>query len=422
MTPRPITPYDGSSELHADSSPDQDPLSWVSAILWPDGSARLAVDVGNRSRSDAQPRWWASPAAAQPRLLIPADSMAAARRAVHRYHDGFDLRRWVRSVTAEATMSSPRVASRLLDNKRVVVDGPADATRRGVLGGLHELLRREDLRFAISLATPKSGRKPVIQVLDDAGLALGWAKVAWNPWTEGLVANEARWLGRLAKPPVVTPTILGDAVLAGRRVVVSSAVAPGRRPRFRRPTQPDPDVLRAIAAVGSMSRRPVRESAWWTSVEQVLAVADDHERRSIDRVATMVGDRPFGLGAWHGDFAPWNVMTVRGISGVIDWEFAADEVPLGFDVCHHHTQVASEVLGFPPDDALDHSARLSPDGLALLGVDPPTRIATWNLYLVELVRRTLALRAAGLPTADVHQGRAAMRRLLRAPDRGPRPA
>jgi hypothetical protein len=111
-------------------------------------------------------------------------------------------------------------------------------------------------------------------------------------------------------------------------------------------------------------------------------------------------------------------MTARDVVGVIDWEFAADEVPLGFDLCHHHTQVASEMLQLPPDRALDHSARLSPAGLAMLGLDPHTRITTWYLYLVELVRRTLALRAAGMPTTDVHQGRAALRRLLRAASPG----
>ena len=420
MSPRPIDQTRDTAGGHGETSGDDGPLSWMSAILWPDGSARLVAE----DRQDPQPtvpgRWWASPTAHEPRLLIPADSMGAARRAVHRYHDGFDLRQWARSVAAEITMTSPRLAHRVLDRNVVVVDGPPDAIRRGVLGGLQELLGRDDLRFAISLATAKTNRKPVIQILDDEGLSLGWAKVAWNRWTEGLVANEARWLSQPAKPPLVIPTVLEDTVLAGRRVVVSSAVAPGRSPRLRRPSQPDPNVLRAIADLGPRTRRPVRESAWWASVQEVLPVADDRERLAIDRVASKARDLTFSLGAWHGDFTPWNVMTVRGMAQVIDWEFAADEVPFGFDLCHYHTQVASETLRLPPDDALDHSARLSPQGLVRLGVDPHTQIATWTLYLVELIRRTLALRAAELPTGEVHHGDAATRRLTRVGPPRPR--
>ena len=341
--------------------------------------------------------------------------MVAARRAVRRYHDGFDLRRWARSVAAEVSMWSPAIAGQLLDKDAVVVDGPADAVRRGVLGGIHDTLGRDDLRFAISLATPKTNRKPVIQILDGNGLALGWAKVAWNPWTEGLVANEARWLDQPTKPPLVTPLVLADTELAGRRVVILSAIAPGRRPKLRRPRQPDPTVLQAIAARGTTDHKPVVESIWWASVESVLGQADAHERDAIDRAIAhadgRAGDLKVRLGAWHGDFTPWNVMTVRGLAEVIDWEFAADGVPFGFDLCHFHTQVATEMLGLPPERALDYSARLSPQGLALLGVDPHTQIATWQLYLVELIRRTLTLRAAGLETGGVQQGRAAVRRL-----------
>ncbi len=412
---------DASTDDGSPANPlEADPLAWVSQILWPDGSSRLVpeVDSGGGSPSEhpgaggpGGASWWASPSAREPRLLIPADSMAAAKLAVRRYHDGFDLRRWARSVAAEVSMWSPTIAAQLLGGQTIVVDGPDDATQRGVLGGIHEVLGRDDLRFAISLATPKTNRKPVIQILDADGLVLGWAKVAWNPWTEGLVANEARWLDQAARPPLVTPLILADTVLAGRRVVISSAVAPGRRPVLRRSRQPDRAVLQAIAARGTMGHGPVTESAWWGSVESVLGMADADEREAIERVVANTGDLQVRVGAWHGDFTPWNVMTVRGLAQVIDWEFAADGVPFGFDLCHFHTQVAAEMLGLPPERALDHSARLSPQGLAGLGVDPHTQIATWQLYLVELIRRTLALRAAGLDTGGVRQGYAAVHRL-----------
>ncbi len=425
MTTAHTSPPDArSATTPADGARADDPLAWLSHILWPDGSARLVVerrgDEPPQRRSGptllpahaaGSPRWWASPTTHEPRVLIPADSAGASKRAVRRYHDGFDLGRWARSVAAEVSMVSPAIAHRLLDKRAIVLDGPDDSADRGVLGGLRRIMGRDDLRFAISLASPKTNRKPVIQLLDDAGLTLGWAKVGWNPWTERLVTNEARWLATPSNPPIITPIVLEHDVIAGRRIVVLSAVAPGRRPKLRAAAQPDPAVLRAISGRGTVSERPIVETGWWSSVEAVLPHAEPDERRAVERAVATADDLVFSIGAWHGDFTPWNVMTVRGLAEIIDWEFAADEVPLGFDLCHYHTQIAAEIRHLPADQAIDHSARLSPQGLAQLGVDPHTQLATWRLYLVELVRRTLALRAAGLDTGNVRQGRAAVDRL-----------
>jgi hypothetical protein len=395
-----------------------DSLAWLSAILWPDGSARLLVEqraAGPDDATGATMRWWASPTARDPQILIPADSPRAARRAVRRYHDGFDRRRWARSMAAEAAMASPGLAGRLLADTVVVIDGPADALDRGVPGGLRALLGRDDLFFAISVARPKSNRKPVIQILDDRGLMIGWAKIGWNEWTQGLIGNEARWLSRPAWPPVIKPVVLHDTMITGHRVVITSSLAAGRRPPLRpiKPGhQPDPHVVPSIARIGSERRARVVDSRWWASVENVMTVAGAGERRMITQVMDRVAELTFSLGAWHGDFTPWNTMTVRGMAQIIDWEFAADEVPLGFDLCHFHTQVAAEMFKLSPAAALDYSARLSPQGLAALGVDPHNQIATWNLYRVELIRRTLALRRAGLDTDDVHQGRVALARTI----------
>lgn len=392
--------------------PSDDPLTWLSDILWPDGSARLMVEH-RKSPDKATRRWWASPSADQPDLLIPADEQAAARRAVRRYHDGFDLRRWARSAAAEAVMARPDVANRLLAERVVTVEGDGDPMDRGVPGELTRLLDRNDLSFAITLARPKSNRKPVIQVLDSHGLVVGWAKVAADPWTAALIGNEAQWLAPPARPPLITPVVLHDTVLAGRPVVVTSSLTPGRRLRLRshRPgRQPDPAVIAAIARLGTVRTGPIRSSRWWELVDALLDEADDTERWAIEQVAERVGGLDFSLGAWHGDFTPWNVMTIRDMAQVIDWEFAADEVPFGFDLCHFHTQVGLEMLGMSPAEALDYSARLSPPGLAALGVDPRNQIATWNLYRVELIRRTLALRRAGLATDEVKLGPAAVAR------------
>ncbi|MGI9598975.1 MAG: phosphotransferase family protein [Acidimicrobiales bacterium] len=391
-----------------------DPLNWLSRILWPDGST--VIEPGGSS-----PQWWASPSADGPKILIPARCPAAARTSVRRYHDGFSPRLRMRSLLAEALMRSESLAGLVLRTKMVGLSGPG-SPHQGVLAGIADLMDVPDLQVAVSLSTPKSNQKPVLQLLDPTGRCLGWAKVAWNDRTEALVANEAFWLRKQAPAPLSIPALLHDVEIAGRRVAISSGVDVSRRPRRSPAALPPVDVFHAVAGLGSTDIVPVRQSEWWRSVERVLDHATERERTAMVAAVDSCSPLRLRVGAWHGDLTPWNLMTTAGRVHLIDWEFAADGVPIGFDLCHFHTQVASEMKGSAPlgDDArraaiaIDHSARLSPHGLAKLGVEPENRTAVWRLYLVELIRRRLALRADGYPTDQISQGSAALDRLERA--------
>jgi len=412
------------------------PLSWLSSILWPDGQARLvsgkgtgAVVGGGHGEIQVGLHWWASPSSDEARVLIPATSQKASRTAVRRYHDGFTLARRVRSLAAETTMRSHGLARCLLGRNTVTVEGrPTD----GVLTSLAETLAEKnpqmtELHVAVSLSGPKSNRKPVLQLIDQHGVCLGWAKIGWNDWTAGLLDNEARWLQARPDLPLATPVLLENRTIGGQSVVVTSGAAAGRWPK-RTPRRPDPALLLAVADLGTRTTAPLPDMPWWSSVKDVLDVATSSEAAAIEQVVASTEGLVFDVGCWHGDLTPWNVMTKtipdsppglgrilvrskREIYQVIDWEFAADGAPLGFDLCHYHTQVASEMKRMATDQALDHSARLSPQGLAELGIDPHNQIAVYRLYLVELIRRTLALRAAGMPVDEVKQGAAAVRRI-----------
>ncbi len=420
-----------------------DPLQWLSTILWPDRRARLLVDrrrnragVDNAhvvAAGDGGPhvgfRWWATPSAGDAELLIPATSIEAARTAVRRYHDGFTLDKRVRSWSAELLTRSPRLAAKALDGRLVAATGPVDG---GLLTDLAAALAGrgpvDELHMAITLARPKSNRKPVVQIIDQNGRCLGWAKIGWNPWTRNLVANEADWLDRRPRRPVITPHVLDRLDVRGQVVVVTTGLVGSRRPRRTSDRPPSPDVLLAIADLGIRTRTSLVDTPWWQSVREVLGHATERETRAIDRVVDAVGPATVEIGAWHGDLAPWNLMSAPA-SGwpvprrcnatggtadvqVIDWEFATDGVPLGFDLCHFHTQVGVEMKDLSTPAALDRSARLSPQGLARLGVDPHNQINVYRLYLVELIRRTIALRAAGVSVHDVEQGEAATDRIL----------
>ena len=44
---------------------------------------------------------------------------------------------------------------------------------------------------------------------------------------------------------------------------------------------------------------------------------------------------PLPLGAWHGDWTPWNMSRRRGRLQLWDWERFETGVPLGLDRCHY---------------------------------------------------------------------------------------
>ncbi len=403
-------------------STDESPLAWLSAILWSAGDVRLklADQVSKPADQVSKPAgggrtWWASPSAVDAEILIPAEQ-TTARTAVRRYHDGFSLKKRARSWAAEATMHVPGLPDRMLASNLVTVDGDSSDRSLDLLEQLSELLNEPGLRAAITLARPKSNRKPVLQLIGPDGTELGWAKIGWTDWTADLIANEAVWLSKDSIAPLIKPVLLHDLDLCGHRVVVTSGVSGSRRPRRGTSDSPNIELVAAIAALGTQSTSPVTALPWWASVTGVLDAADPAETDVIAATVEAAANCLLSVGAWHGDLTPWNTITADGPAGglqVIDWEFAADGVPLGFDVCHFHTQVGAELRGMQPDQALDYSARRSPQDLASLGVDPDNQIATWQLYLIELVRRTLKLRKAGYPTENIHQGKAALRRLAR---------
>jgi hypothetical protein len=406
---------------------DPDPLAWLVPILWPDG------DVDLEASDRPGPGWWASPSAQHPHILIPCESTAARRRSVRRYHDGFSPIRRLRSAGAEIMTGVPGLAERALAGSKVVpVPGPNATTTTlaeagapgagssGVIQGLADLLETPDLVVAISLSVEKSNRKPVLQLLDSSGRCLGWAKVGWNDRSDRLIGTEAAWLQRRPMAPLIMPELLHDTVVAGRRVVVTSGVDPVRLPRRRAGQLPDPSLFRAVAELGrdeqsgdgqADDRQAITDTTWWESVQEVWDGATDREQDAIEATVESCRDLRFEVGAWHGDLTPWNLMTsARGVQ-LIDWEFAADGAPVGFDLCHFHTQVGSEIKLDNASRALDRSARLSPQGLAALGLDAVNHLAVYRLYLVELIRRSMALRLEGYPVSRLTFGPAALIRL-----------
>jgi len=164
-------------------------------------------------------------------------------------------------------------------------------------------------------------------------------------------------------------------------------------------------VFDQVAAIGPEPAGRVVDGAWWRSVVSASSAATTEELALIDQTRVRL-DQVQRVGAWHGDLAPWNLFSTKATVAIIDWEFGASDVPWGFDLCHFYTQSAMELVGLTAPVALDwaHQRAIAElKNLSLAGTPPA---AIWDLYLVELMRRQLALRADGID-AQVSQGPAA---------------
>jgi Phosphotransferase enzyme family len=114
--------------------------------------------------------------------------------------------------------------------------------------------------------------------------------------------------------------------------------------------------------------------------------------RIVDRAADRFGDAELSLGAWHGDWTPWNM--VWDDNQVLLWDFErfATDVPLGFDLAHYQLQSSLRDTGETRTGELVTRALPTRGpvnnpltGSVVVGDNDPEAVLV--CYLVELARR-----------------------------------
>jgi hypothetical protein len=195
--------------------------------------------------------------------------------------------------------------------------------------------------------------------------------------------------------------VLHRGVWAGHEVLVQSAL-----PTWARRVTGDDAPRRLAAAMAELARgfgvEHVRlaSSAYWAGLQQrIAAVADRPDGAELATAAAALvearGDVELELGAWHGDWAPWNTAVLADTVLVWDWERFTTGVPVGFDAVHHELQ-ARVVAPGGPDPAVELDATLARAAtlLAPFGVGPDESEVTALVYLVDLAARYLTDRQA----------------------------
>ena len=389
-------------------------LEWACRLLWG------ANDSVQARRAGAPPAGFRPveaylplPRASNPRVLVPLGSPRAASAALARNHDATSRKSRVVKAALAAGLRAG-VAQRLLPDRIdvFVAAGLAGDDLRSAL--LTEHLRavfgRRDLVMAVILGTPRLNRKPVLQILSEAGDVLGYVKAAWNDLTRNLVRNEASVLRHLAsdrRNSFAAPDVIhhgawpggpgGSPDVARLELLAASPLPHTVKPQEAQVFEPPLPVITEIARLWGTSQGPLAESAYWAGVRERLAARPESGPLPaiVDHVEARYGAVSLRFGAWHGDFTPWNMARLDNGIFVWDWERAAP-APVGLDLFHFMFQSVCRFEGRNPERAVEICRKRSPGLLPLLDVPLRSEEALWSLYRMELLFRYDEARLAGV--------------------------
>jgi hypothetical protein len=334
------------------------------------------------------------PDARRPRLLVPSVSRRVAAAAVRRYAEPQSR---TAKLKRDAVVTAIRTgASGVLLRDRLRVTGPVSES---IDGYLSDVLGRE-LALSVHIGPARANRKPVLQLIGPDGDTFGFAKLGVGPLTQQLVRDETNALtalGRSGLTRLTVPRVLHAGDWHGLQVLVQSAL-PVWLPRAPLTGRRLAAAMLDVAGCYGYSSGPLVGSAYWAELRGRLAALGDRPEgvalaAAAELIAGHAGRTWLRYGAWHGDWAPWNMANLADALLVWDWERFARGVPLGFDAVHHELQRRVQ----SSDDAagaVEATVRRAGDLLAPFGVADDARELTALLYLVDLAARYLTDRQA----------------------------
>jgi hypothetical protein len=349
--------------------------SYVTEVLdtlWPGGDG--AAGSGGELRLVALPH------PRSPRVLLPARPWRVSAGALRHYRTSAT---GLRRLGAEAGSLGFRVGlGELLPGR-----GVRRPSANGIDTYLSEVLGRH-VHVSLYVGPERAVQKPVLQLLDERGHPVAFAKVALNPLTTRLIRNEAAALARLQTADVRTvrvPRVLHHGSWHSHEVVVQEALLPSGAAGVA------PDLLaeaaREVAAVSGLQEGSPADDYVAGLRGRVASVIDAAPAHTLGRAleALQAGATPpITTGAWHGDWASWNMARSGSQVLVWDWEGFRGGVPLGFDACHHHVCDQVTFRGVSAVQAFRGLFDHLDDVLGPMGVEPDARAWTALLYVVEL--------------------------------------
>jgi hypothetical protein len=323
------------------------PVDLLREQLW--GGALSTGDV-RIGFGGAPPGWreqesyWAFPSATRAQLFLPAGSRRVTSAAALHYRG---LRQPTKNL-GRGGLGAAAFAGLPLSAARVGVWVRSDAPEAA--SGLPLTLLERELRrgrlYASFGVRAGANRKATMQLLDETGTPVGYAKLGWSAVTDAFVRNEARTLREVGGRPGPTraPALLAEVANHGHPIIVTEplplAVRGAGRPGVAAPTSQELHALTPVvrhAAAGET--RHVQHLA--ERLDRLRADDVSQALRLLDRtraLTSVVLDHDHVLPVtqrWHGDLAPWNL--ARDNDGALwawDWENSEEDAVAGLDALH----------------------------------------------------------------------------------------
>jgi hypothetical protein len=326
----------------------------------------------------------AIPSGASPRLLVPRRDRRVATAAIKHVIAPSSAKARLRQAALVGMFAAGVGDLVFRDHLRVPGGGTLTEHLSAAVG--------QPVRVSVRFGPPRANRKPVLQLLDRRGHAVGFAKLGVNDLTRTLVTAEATALRAIAGRDlgiVRVPKVLHAGAWKDMELLVIEALPVwGARASKSDGANAAVEAMRAVA--GTPDPRPLFASPYVDRLAaQVTIVPESHAKAvlagAVERARTVTARIPFG--AWHGDWNGGN-MAVRS-DGVLlwDWERYSVDVPLGFDLLHYELHEEVTVRGTDPAPAAAALARRCAELLAPFGVDAAQARAITALYLAEIASR-----------------------------------
>ena len=244
---------------------------------------------------------------------------------------------------------------------------------------------------------PRANRKPVLSLVSPRGELVGFVKIGTSSLTRDLVTHEAQALQRMEDATLkrlLVPPLLLHATWRDYVVLVQGALQPrGHRSPSRALVVA---AMRELSEVEGVGVESVVDGPYVTRLEERMAGLPDTAMAARLRVAlSMVRSRrshgQMRVGAWHGDWTPWNMGPAAQRIALWDWERLEFGVPVGFDLLHYDLQTLIVREGCDPSVAARSVVGSAPELLAEMGTrtSPQEARLVSMLYLLEMGTRYL---------------------------------
>lgn len=363
-------------------------LREIGALLWPPPASVVVAGSGTDARTPTT-EFLLVPDARRPRLLVPAGKPRAASAAVRRYSQPRSRMAWLRMHALSLSIRTG-VGDRFLKDRVRVYDGSGADTIETYLG---KVLGRE-VRLSLHVGPPRANRKPVLQLLTDKGVTVGFVKIGVNDLTRSLVRAEGSSLRTLASaelPSMTIPSVLHEGRWRELEILVLSAL-PVRRRRSSSSAERITEAAVELSRVAGTTTATLAGSDYWQALTARLAAAGegpaaDALRTIVGELTTQSGSTTLTFGAWHGDWSPWNMSVLPDTVLVWDWERFTAGVPVGYDLLHYALQDLVVVKRREPAGAVGDLLALAPAVLKPVGLADNVATVTAMLYLIELAGR-----------------------------------